>query len=101
MECLDKPELVNLQGDFFGQENRNVLQILAVKCLWKNGCKSDKTPEQIDSWLSLRRIMIAFNDMTYEPEVYDSDEIVKKRLRTNSYLVDQNKMSFVQNQLQK
>ena len=45
--------------------------------------------------------MIAFNDMTYEPEVYDSDEIVKKRLRTNSYLVDQNKMSFVQNQLQK
>ena len=101
MWCLDEPELVNLQGEYLGQENKNVLQIIAVKCTNRIFCKTDKTLEQIDSWLSSRRINIAFNDMNYEPEVYDSDEMIKKRLRTNTYLVDAKIMNFVDNDVQK
>ena len=60
-----------------------------------------KTSEEIDDWLRPRRINIAFNDMTYEPEVYDSGEMIKKRLRTNYYLLDSSIMNFVENKLQK
>ena len=60
-----------------------------------------KTEEEVDEWLRSRRINIAFNDMTYEPEVYDSDEMIKKRLRTNYYFLDSSIMNFVENKVQK
>ena len=76
MLCLDQPERLNLQGDYFGQDNRNILQIVAAKCTRNIACSTDKTLDQIDAWLSNRRVNIAINDMTYEPEIYDSSETI-------------------------
>ena len=73
---------------------------MAVKCTWKIACGT-KTSEEVDEWLRQRRINIALNDMNYEPEVYDSGEMIKKRLRTNSYLLDSSILNFVENKVQK
>ena len=51
--------------------------------------------------MKTKRINIAFNDMTYEPEVYDSSETIKKRLRTSAYFLDSSIMNYVDNKVQK